>query len=109
MRDCIFWFFGCGHCVRWRTFQVNCYLEIMIIFNLKRISSWQLRQDIIVQEEDSDEGDEEESSDDDDDDEEDDTPAEFDEREGYGSGTTACVALVKGGVITVANVGTFLF
>lgn len=64
-------------------------------------------------------GDEEESAsetDDDDDDEsddedsgseddEDDEIAPSDEREGWGSGTTACVAVVKGGVITVANVG----
>ena len=34
-------------------------------------------------------------------------PTEFDEREGYGSGTTACVAVVRDGVITVANVGKY--
>jgi len=49
------------------------------------------------------EGSEEGSSDEDSDD--DDPPPEFDEREGYGSGTTACVAVIKDGVITVANVG----
>ena len=53
-----------------------------------------------------DEGSEEGSSEEESDDE--DVPAEFDEREGYGSGTTACVAVIQDGVITVANVGTFL-
>jgi len=51
------------------------------------------------EEEGSEEGSSEEDSDDDD------VPPEFDEREGYGSGTTACVAVIQEGVITVANVG----
>lgn len=48
------------------------------------------------------------SSDDDEeseDEDEDEDIAPADEREGWGSGTTACVAIVKAGAITVANVG----
>ena len=56
----------------------------------------------LQEEEGSEEGSSEEDSDDDD------VPPEFDEREGYGSGTTACVAVIQEGVITVANVGEFI-
>lgn len=66
------------------------------------------------EDEDFQDGDEEESASETDDDSsesgsdsgsEDDEIAPSDEREGWGSGTTACVAIVKAGVITVANVG----
>jgi len=57
------------------------------------------------EEESASETDESSGSDDESGSDEEEDIAPSDEREGWGSGTTACVAVVRAGVITVANVG----
>lgn len=54
---------------------------------------------------DSDEDDDDEEGSSEEESEDDTPPMDYDEREGYGSGTTACVAVLREGVISVANVG----
>ncbi|KAL5248199.1 hypothetical protein ACHWQZ_G017393 [Mnemiopsis leidyi] len=67
-------------------------------------SDYEEEAEMTDEEDSEEEGSEEEGSSEEESDDED-VPTEFDEREGYGSGTTACVAVVREGVITVANVG----